>query len=99
MEIFWTHIINSTTVWHKIFAGVDFEDGRYFAFRGNKFSRIRISDFTAGKKFSRISVVHVFYLYITTRKYNVVLFIYFKFSILVSWVFDTYYLFLIYEKN
>ena len=35
---------------------VDFADCRIFAFRQNKFSRIRISDFTAGNKCSWIYI-------------------------------------------
>ena len=34
-----------------------FEDFRFFVFRGNKFSRIWISDFIPGNKFWRISCV------------------------------------------
>ena len=42
-------------------------DWRYFAFRGT-FSQIRISDFSDGNKFARISFFNVRYLYISTRK-------------------------------
>ena len=63
----------STTVWHEIFPNYQF-----FCISGNKFSPIQISDFTAGNKLKRISVLHVQYLYITTGKYNIVLFILLK---------------------